>query len=285
MAGNKTRKYSVDFYHVQQDGVKDTDFVRNLLSTYADAHATAHNLDDPNVLFQIRDIKQASADANVFKAVFGRLRHGEKPEQASTNGGDVDVDLLPGHGLVEKNHFLFFSDLNLIVFQRNSHAGRNSHLQAYLNAPNFSKISLTQILTTDSYNKLLNGAPLKKLEISIRKPMAALKQEDTFLQPLIDQLQGQSPGHLKVVLTASRGDSLPDHLKESLVNLSKFGRTSIARSTLVDDTQIDLLLDRVVGEFHAVLQENGRALPQHMFEGLATAKDECADDLENFFNP
>lgn len=285
MASGKTRKYKVDFYHVQQEGVSDTDVVRNLLASNVNSHAEAHSLENPDTQFQIRDISLASANNNIYKAVFGRLRHNETPEQASTNGGDADVKLLPGHGLVEKNHFLFFKDLNLIVFQRNSHAGRNSHLQAYLNMPKFAKVSLTQILTADTYSKLLNGAPLKKVEVSLRKPASALQQEDTFLQPMIDQFSGKGPGLMKVLLSAERGESLPEDLKESLIKLSKFGRANVARSTLIDDTVVDLLLDRVVGAFVVDLQSTGRALPQHMFAGLAQAKDQCADDLENFFNP
>lgn len=163
MASGKTRKYQVDFYHIEQIDITNTNYVRNLLTTHVNGHAPAHCIDDnSNIQFQIRDISIASADSNIYKGVFGKLRHNETPEQASINGADADVQLLPGHGLVEKNHFLFFSDLNLIVFQRNAHAGRNSHLQAYLNSPEFSRVSLTQILTTDSYKKLLNGEALKK---------------------------------------------------------------------------------------------------------------------------
>lgn len=286
MTSGKTRKYQVDFYHVEQIDVNDTDYVRNLLNTHLNGHAPAHCIDNnSDVQFQIRDIAVASKDLKIYKGVFGRLRHNETPEQASANGADVDVQLLPDHGLVEKNHFLFFSDINLIVFQRNAHAGRNSHLQAYLNSPQFSDVSLTQILTTDSYSKLLNGEALKKVEISLRKPAAALHQEDTLISSLIKQFQGGKLGHVKLVLSAEKGGSLPPELKDSLIKLARFGLTRIARASLVDDTTVDLLMDRVVGSFTADLQLNGRALPKDMFAGLALAKDQCADDLETFFNP
>lgn len=286
MATESTRKYKVDFYHVEQVDVDNTNCVRTLLSTHVNGHAPAHCIDNnANVQFQIRDIAPASKEANIYKGVFGRLRHNETPEQASINGADADVQLLPGHGLVEKNHFLFFSELNLIVFQRNAHAGRNSHLQAYLNSPQYAHISLTQILTTDSYSKLTNGGDLKKVEISLRKPAATLYQEDSFLSPLIAQFQGHKPGHMKVVFSAEKGGSLPSMLKDALVKLASFGRTRVARAVLVDDTLVDLLLDKVVGSFTANVQVNGRTLPSDMYAGLASAKDQCADDLETFFHP
>lgn len=112
-----------------------------------------------------------------------------------------------------------------------------------------------------------------------------MHQEDTFLSPLINQFQGNKPGHVKVVFSAEKGGSLPSQLKDSLIKLVSFGRTRVARASLVDDTLVDLLMDRVVGSFIADLQLNGRASPQHMFAGLASAKDQCADDLETFFHP
>ena len=282
---NQTKSVHADFYHIEQQGVNQTTVVRDLLNSHLNGHAPAHNLDDPNVKFQIRSISQASTNGTVFKAVFGRLRHGETPEQASEHSDDADVELKPGHGLVEKNHFLFFSDLNLIVFQRNGHAGRNSHLQAYLNNPTYAHISLSPILTQDSYSKLLNGEALKKIEISLRKPAAALQQEDTFLKNFIDSFQGQSIGSLKLTLSAERQGALIESLKEALVTLSKFGRTRIARATLVDDNVIDLMLDRVTHKFSVPVQANGRPTPSDLFSGLANAKDHCSDDLASYFNP
>lgn len=83
MATGKTRKYQVDFYHVEQEGVDDTDHVRELLKQHVGGHAPAHTIGgSPDVQFQIRDISVASGNGNVYKGVFGRLRHNETPEQA-----------------------------------------------------------------------------------------------------------------------------------------------------------------------------------------------------------
>jgi hypothetical protein len=281
----QSKSVYADFYHIEQQGVNQTTVARDLLASHLNGHAPAHSLDDLNIKFQIRSISHASNDGRIFKAVFGKLRHGETPEQASESTDDADVELKAGHGLVEKNHFLFFSDLNLIVFQRNGHAGRNSHLQAYLNKPTYAHVSLSPILTQDSYSKLLNGDALKKIEISLRKPAATLQQEDTFLKDFIDSFQGQSIGSLKITLSAERQGTLRESLKDALVTLSKFGRTRIARATLVDDNVIDLMLDRVTHKFSVPVQANGRPTPSDLFSGLANAKDQRSDDLESYFNP
>lgn len=281
----QTRTYTADFYCFEQNNVPKSTALYDLLNAHVGGHAPAHSIDDPNVKYQIRSINRTSS-GSVFKAVFGKLRHDGTPEQASEHEDESDVELKPGHGLVEKNHFLFFPDINLVVFQRNGNAGRNSHLQTYLNKPAYSGYVLVPILTRDSYSRLMNGGPMKKLEISLRKPALAMHQEDIILKDYIAMIQNSNAGRMKLVLSASTGESLLDKVKDAAVTLSRFGRTRVARATMVEDNEIiDLVLDRVVKPFQIELQPNGRPDPQSLFSGLAKAKDACSSELKAFFNP
>lgn len=281
----KKRNYTADFYCVEQDNDAKTSYLIDLLTKHLGGHAPAYSIDDEAVKYQIRSIR-ANKTNKVFAAVFGKLRHDGTPEQATEDGQESDVALKPGHGLVDKNHFLFYADLNLIVFQRNNHAGRNSHLQAYLNRPTYSKVVLVPVLTQDSYARLLEGGNLKKLEISIRKPAFSLHQEDALLSDCVDMFKNSDAGRLKVVLSAERNGWLKESVKDAVVTLSKFSRTRVARATMVEDNEvIDLVMDRIVKKFEVELQENGRPDARSVFAGLATAKDECSADLKAFFNP
>ncbi len=279
------RTYTADFYCIEEDGESTTTFLHDLLLAHLDGHAPAHSIDDDAVKYQIRSIT-ANKSRRVFKAVFGKLRRDGTPEQASEDSQDSDVQLKPGHGLVDKNHFLFYADLNLIVFQRNAHAGRNSHLQAYLNRPQYKKVVLVPVLTQDSYSRLMEGGNLKKLEISIRKPAFSLHQEDALLSDCIDMFKNSEAGRLKVVLSADVRGSLKESVKNAAVILSKFSRTKVARATMVDNNEvIDLVMDRIVKKFDVDLLENGRPNPHSVFAGLAQAKDDCNAELKAFFNP
>jgi len=278
------RAYTADFYCFEEDNNRRSTFLRDLLAANHNRHAPAHSInEDPLIQYQIRSIS-SNQDQTVFKAVFGKLRHDGALEQASENSPESDIELLPGHGLVEKNHFLFFSDINLVVFQRNRNAGSRSHLQAYLNKPTYAKRVLVPVLSRDGYTRLLQGGPVKKLEISLRKPAFSLDSENVLLKDFVNVFTDSEATRIKITLSASAGGSLLDKAREAIVTLSKFGRASVARATMADDNEIiDLMVDRVVKGFEVNLLPNGRADAQSMFAGLADAKDACGGVLTAYF--
>ncbi len=283
MAGKRT--FTADFFCLEQDGVVNTTVLRDLLSKHVGGHAPAHSvLGDPGIKHQIRSI-QVNKAGTVFKAVFGKLRHGETPEQATEDGDESDVELKPGHGLVDKSHFLFYSDINLLVFQRNTNAGRESHFQNYLNKPTYLGLSLVPVLSKDSYTKLMEGGKIKRMEISLKKPAFALEEEDLLLKDCVDVFTNSNAGRIKLVLSAQIGETLKDEVKDAALKLAKFGRTRVAKATLASDNEVvDLILDRVIKTFDVDLSPNGRPDPTDLFAGLAKAKDECANELKAFFH-
>jgi hypothetical protein len=282
---SQKRDYTADFYCFEEGNNRNSTALRDLLAMYNNRHAPAYSINgDALIKYQIRSIS-SNRDQTVFKAVFGKLRHDGAPEQASENSVESDIELLPGHGLVEKNHFLFFSDINLVVFQRNRNAGSKSHLQAYLNNPTYEKRVLVPVLTQDAYTRLMQGGPLKKVEFSLRKPAFSPDPEDVLLRDFVRVFIDSEATRLKITLSASVGGSLLDNAKEAIVSLAKFGRTSVARATMVDNSEIiDLMLDRVVHRFQVDLLPNGRRPDaQSMFAGLAKAKDACSRQLSAYF--
>lgn len=279
------RTYTADFFCIEQHDVTKTAVLSDLLKANVGKHAPAHSINgEKDVKYQIRSVA-ANGAKTIYRAVFGKLRHDGTPEQASEDGDDSDVVLKPGHGLVEKSHFLFFSELNLLVFQRNSHAGRESHFQNYLNTPTYKELALVPILTRDSYTRLLEGGAVKRLEISLKRPAFVLAEEDALLKDCVDMFANSNAGRMKLVFSANFGETLKEGVKEAALKLAKFGRTRVARATLAADNEIiDLILDRVVKTFEVDLQPNGRPDPSAIFAGLAKAKDDCATELKAFFH-
>ena len=281
------RRYMVDFYCLTQNGIRGTTYLKDYLKSHLNGHASAVSLDPGSPeKYQIRSI-EASANEKVFKAVFGRCRYGETPEQTSTDGHESDVELKPDHALVEKNHFLFFVELNLIVYQRNASAGSHSKLQKYFNSPRFLGINLEPVLTEDSYEKIMRGGPLKKIEVSIMKPNFTLDPEEQFVQEAIDMFATAGAGSMKVTLSADRGRSLTEVMRTSVTTLARFGKTRIARVHLLDDNDqtevVDLIGDRIKQPMTIPLGLNGRPTANDVYAGLAQAKDERSEDLQAFF--
>lgn len=282
-----TRTLSADFYCFEEDGSRKSAYLMDLLDKYVGAYAPTHSIgSDPNIKYKIRSISK-SQNGKVYKAIFGKLRHGEQPEQASETDSDKDVDLLPGHGLVEKSHFLFYPDINLIVYQRNRNVGRNTQFQNYLNTPTFSNRALVPILMKDSYKRLMEGGELKKIEVSIRAPILLERQDDPFVGDYIKLFSDSGAGNVKLVISGRSDKPLRKGVKEALVKLSKFGKTRIARATTIDenanDDVIDLLVDRVAQSFEVDIESNGRPSSSSIFAGLADAKLQRATDLKSFY--
>lgn len=282
----KTRSYTADFYCFEKENEKHSSALADLLIAHSGGHAPAHALEPgSNELFQVRSIK-AYAGGNLFSAVFGRCKFDEKPEQTAVDSDEEDVDLKPGYGLVQKNHFLFFKDLNLVVFQRNGNAGRYTHFQAYLNKPSFEGYTLLPVLTRDSYSRIENSGPLKKIEISVRQTALALDPETAYLKHYIEMFRGSHAGRMKVVLSGAKCGGLTEATKDAFLTLARYGRATIARATLDDGNEvIDLIADRITHSMDVKLLANGRPDPTSMFQELARAKDSCAQELRQYFNP
>lgn len=284
MATSQTRRYTADFFCFEEGENRFAPSFRDLLEQSVNGNAPAHSIDsDQTIKYQIRSIRKTS-NGNVYMAVFGKLRHGEAPEQATEHSEEVDVQLLPGHGLVEKSHFLFFADINLLVLQRNRNAGGRSHFQSYLNQPQFAERVLVPVLSKDAYRRLVDGGPIKRIEVSLRPPAFTSDEEDSHLKDFIKVFESSGASRMKMTLSVKTGESLAATAKNALLTLSKFGRTSIARATLCDEGEVvDLLVDRVTETFEVKLLQNGRPDPQSMFQGLAEAKDARASTLQVFF--
>lgn len=280
------RQYIADFYCFEKEGIAHCPALADLLERHANGHAPAFPLEaGSKELFQVRSIT-AYAGGNVFSAVFGRCKFGQKPEQASVDGGEEDVDLKPGYGLVEKNHFVFLKDLNLVIFQRNGNAARYTHFQNYLNKPNYEGYTLLPVLTKDSYSRIENGGPLKKLEISVRSPAIALDAETAYLKNYIDMFQGSRAGSMKVVLSGAKSGGLTHEAKHAFLSLARYGRAKVARAIMQDDNEvIDLIADRITHPMSVSVLPNGRPDAASMFQELAAAKDACASQLREYFSP
>lgn len=282
------RTLLADFYCFEDNGSRKSKYLRNLLDRHVGSYAPAHSIGgDPNTKHQIRSISK-SKKGEVYMAIFGKLRHGEQPEQASETDSDKDVELLPGHGLVEKSHFLFYPDINLIVYQRNRNVGRNTQFQNYLNTPDFASRALVPILMRDSYKRLMLGGELKKIEVSIRAPILLEKQDDPFVGDYIKLFSDSGAGNVKLIISGRSDKPLKKGVKEALVKLSKFGKTRVARATTIeenaDDDVIDLLVDRVFQSFEVDVESNGRPSSSSIFAGLADAKLRRAADLKSFYS-
>lgn len=279
------RSYTAEFYVISEEGKRDGTLFENLLRSseqngYTPALELTPGEDEKH---QFRSIK-SHGNGRVWSGIFGRCRFNETPEQGTEDGLEEDVELKPGHGLVEKNHFLFFPKNNLLVYQRNRNASSHSRLQHYLNLPNFKSVALEPILTSDSYQRLLDGGEVRMVEFSFKPPKDLSLFQGTTVQKAIDIASATGGANVKVRISAGRGQGVLHDVKDALVQLARFGFASVARVKLEDEIQpIDLIADRVKASFSVSLETNGRPTSAAVYKGLEEARTSCEKHLKTFF--
>lgn len=283
MAANKLKSYKVDFFVVTHAGKRNHDVMKDLLAD-ADDHTEALSLvDDDEEKFQIRSIEKAGA--KVFKGVFGRCRFGEKPLQGTEDGEEADVELKPGHGLVEKNHFLFYSEKNLLVFQRNPSGSHYSRFQHYSNLAAGKPLLFEPLLTSDSYQRLLDGGHVRTLDISFQQPKDPEFYKNLWTKDVVKLIKRAGGVNTRIRIGVGRTtQTLLSDMKEVAVNLAKGGLAKVARVQLEgESTPIDLIADRVIGNIAVKLQENGRPAAEDIYAALQQVRDENNDDIKRFY--
>lgn len=285
MASKTSRSYKIDFFVVTLAGERKNDALRDLLQDAPLGYTPAVALDTgADEKFQVRSIEKLPG-GRVFKGVFGRCRFGEKPVQGTEDGQETDVELKPGHGLVEKNHFLFYADRNLLVYQRNASGSHFSRFQRYVNLAVGNGVAFEPILTSDGYARLIAGGPARHFDVSFQMPRDPSFYKDEFLAEAV-KLVGKTGGtSTRIRIGVGRTKhTLLAKMKDAVATLARHGLAKVARVKLEDaDEPIDLIADRIIENVTVPLQKDGRARAEDIYAALAEAEIKRADHLAAFF--
>ena len=288
MVGHKSKSYKVDFFVVTLGGDRKHLAITNFLnkakkSGYTEALSLSSGVDEK---YQIRSLISTGGGAS-YKGVFGRCRFGEKPRQGTADGKESDVELKPGHGLVEKNHFLFFSAKNLLVYQRSGTGSHYSRFQRYMNlaAGQPDPILFEPILTTDAYERLISGPSARSVDISFQQPKDPSIYKDAWFRDAIKLVQSAGGLNARVRISVGRSNNrLVDKMKTAALTLAKGGLARVARVKLEeDDEAIDLIADRIVETITVKLNDKGRPEPEDVYAALQQAEAKRTKDLKSFY--
>jgi hypothetical protein len=285
-AAKKTKAIKIDFYVVTYKNDRKHGVVKDLLDDdrgFTDALGLTPGEPEQH---QIRSIVVSGGKSKVYRGVFGRVRFGEKPVQGNEDGEEADVDLKPGHGLVEKNYFIFYSDRNLLVYQRNTSGSHYSKLQHYINQVTKKSVQFEPILTTDAYERLLaDDVNARSVELSFQKPKDPSLYPDAWSKDAIDLINSVGGLSARIKVSVGRSDaSLLSKVKNSAVKLARGGLASVARVKVAElDSPIDLILDRVIATANVEVDQNGRLDPGSLYAELNAAVEDKKDDLQSFF--
>ncbi|WP_395701242.1 DUF6731 family protein [Aquabacterium sp.] len=280
----RSKAYKVDFFVVTDDDDPQNTVLFDLLNGIELTDALPLEAGEEEK-YQIRSVQRMPGGGQAFKAVFGRCRFGERPVQGAEDGKEEDVELKPGHGLVEKNHFLFFGRRNLVVYQRNPGGSHYSRFQRYLRQVTHRNVTLAPILTSDAYERVLSGGDARILDISFQQPRDPTFYADTTTADAIALVKKVGALNCRMRFSVGRTRArLMGKMKDAAVILARHGLARVARVTLEDEKEpIDLIADRIIETISVRLQDNGRPDPEDLYAALNEAMDKRRDDLARFF--
>lgn len=225
----------------------------------------------------------------MFSGVFGKLRMGNLPHVGDPEGHEHELDLAEREGLLEKNHFLFYRDHNLLVYQINRTGSAISTFSAYMTDYMQTATVFNPVLQPDATRRLMRGGvEVETLELSIAAPRDPRMYAGLpFSQDLIDLMRKHRGLQLKIRLSANkRGDAdnhLPNAIKRSVAAFVDNGHARVARVYVDGDAEpIDLIADRLISR--QTVEMSGRyPVPDSMFAALRRARDENRRQLDEIF--
>ncbi|WP_047552183.1 DUF6731 family protein [Methylotenera sp. G11] len=238
-----------------------------------------------DVSYQIRELIPFNNGAS-FRGVFAKIRTTDIPHIGSTGGEEREIDLDDDEGVIEKNHFLYYRQNELLVYQSN---GNGSTVEAF--GRYFSDILnhttvFNAILKADAMRRMMSAdLEPRTIELSVARPTNPdLYPNDDWSSELFGLMAGIDGFKARIKISAegagrSRG-RLMDRAKRVAAALVNSGNANIARIKMAGVEQpIDLIADRVIAQVS--VEMNGRyPVSDEMFRALGEAKNQLAEDLD-----
>jgi len=240
-----------------------------------------------DVLYQIRELVPFNNGAS-FRGVFAKIRTTDIPHIGSTDGEEREIDLEDDEGVLEKNHFLYYRQHELLVYQSNGNGSTVDAFGRYFSDIVNHTTVFNAILKADAMRRMMRAdLEPRTIELSVARPTNPdLYPNDDWSSELFGLMAGIDgfKAHIKISAegTGRARGRLMDRAKRAAAALVNSGNANIARIKMAGIEQpIDLIADRVIAQVS--VEMNGRyPVPDEMFRALGEAKDQSAEDLDAF---
>lgn len=234
--------------------------------------------------FEVRDLR-AHNSGTVYQGVFATIRD-DAPHIREALGGERVIPLQQDEGILEKNHFLYYRDQSVLVYQVNQRASHPTRFEFYLStlAGAGHSVSLDDMLTRDAWEKLNNGI-VKEFDVTFDAPRDPNAYDPAdFTSENLRVIERSGAGSMRVVLKASRGrQGLLEWVKHTLHQLKQDRQVRKLQVKLDGETTpIDLFAD-VIREKITVAMDGRYPNSQRTFEALEAAKQRAQAAIDAHF--
>lgn len=281
------KSYSVRFYVGNVPEGPQRKPISQVLSEIVDSiqeNGSACQVADGSVKYELRDMVSLNDGAS-FKGVLAVLRD-DAPHIRGANGIERDIVLAQDEHIIEKNHFLFYRENEMIVWQVNGKGSHVHRLELYLSQFSNQTITCEDIIDKNSVDRLARGV-IRGFKFKIAKPKRGVAEiaADDWAFPTLKLLQGSEASSITVdVKTGSRQRGLAGRVKDSIYGLIKSEHVKSMQVRLQNVEQpIDLFADCITD---AISVQMIGLYPSRdaIFAELAAAKDRQRSQLDAYFN-
>lgn len=293
---NTFKTFKIDFLQAQFGPGNEKDGVWELLSSLAPQKALpVHGV--RGIQYQIRDLNEL-AGGHALKGVFAKFRHTDIPHIGSEEGGERDIEMHDDEGLLEKNHFLFYKRWQLLVWQRNGHAGKPDRFAEYLTNFSSETISVNPAYEPNAMSRLLKGEnQIREVDVRLARPTNSELYRSNNSTPdddLIGLLADSGAMKVRMGLKANgyskkpKERFLPRKLKSMMSRLMKRDDIEVEKAVVVveddlgDSHPIDLVIDKLTSR-QDVLMMGRYPDKASVQKALIAARDENMDSLRELF--
>lgn len=291
---SETKQFRIDFYQGQLGADGEADLSTVLAEMAGMERCPAYEYG--KIIFELRNLHSNNNGATI-RGVFAKIRCDNLPHTGAPGGVENELDLAEEEGLIEKNHFVYYRQNELLVYQKNGHGSTTKRFEDYLSNHTGVTALFNPIPKTDSMRRLMSGENHpRSLQLSVARPSNPdLFPSDNWNRSLLELMNGSGGMVLDIAI---RGDGhsrnphnryLLDTIKGSLNDLLGTDFVRSAKVQLEGDDfishPVDLIADRIYSKQR--VQMNGRyPCTDSMFAALGRAKEEVADELNGVFgNP
>lgn len=276
------KHFGVRFY--RGDVLDSNTLISDLLQQLYTAHQNGQpypHVSGSTVAYELRDFTSLNG-GNVFTGVLAVLRD-DAPNIRDDQGVERPIAMQPGDRLIEKNHFVFYKERQLLAWQVNARASHVSRFEQYLSEASGLVVGFDDIISAASFQRISQGV-VKKLEVRIAAPTnPALVPATDWTTRAFQLMSGVGATSIKIDVSTRTSKGLMDGVKQVIHQLKDSSEAESIKVKLAGDAEpIDLVADSIRGKV-SVNMVGLYPDPIDMFRQLQQLKDVKKGELDEFF--
>lgn len=237
-----------------------------------------------NLGYEIRDLVVHNRGA-VYQGIFATIRD-DAPHIREAQGGERIIPLADDEGILEKNHFIYYSAQSVLTYQVNQRASHPTRFETYLRAMAGMghAVSLDDMLTRDAWERLRDGV-VKEFDVSFDAPHDPAAYDPTeFSAESMRLMEQAGAGRMNLKLKATRGhQGMRQWVKQIARQLRRDTQVRKLQVRLDgDESPIDLIAD-VIREKITVEMDGRYPNSRRTFEELEAATRRAQDAINAHF--